>query len=178
MATQIEGTGWVVDFDPGNPASVSIGSKFFRVIVDQSGPYAQALIVEATDQSGIAGRVVPIVRNVSQDEYVPEWQVLVTTNRRAGDGWSEQGLVEASRWSAANSSPALPVTHEVLWAEGVKLCNSARIRGDLRFGIADVSGIDIELPTGAKWISLREFSKTTDVMGQAALFCAFAQGLI
>lgn len=176
MATQIEGTGWGVHYDAADPAAVVIESKFFRVILDRSGPYVQALIVEATDDSGIAGRVVPIVRKAPDSEL--GWEVLVISNRRAGDGWSAEGLVEASRWSAANSNPALPVTEQVLWVEGVKLCNSARIRGDLRFGVANVTDVDIVIPRGARWISLREFSTTTDVMGQAALFGAFAQGLL
>lgn len=178
MQFPIERTGWVVNFDVGNPGSTEIASKFFRVVVDQSGPFAQPLIIEATDNEGIAGRVVPMIRRLLDDERAETWEVLVTTNRRAGDGWSQGGLVEASRWSAANSNPALPVSHEVLWVDGAKLCNSARIRGNLKFGVADLTGIDFDVPHGARWITWREFSLTTDVMGQAALFCAFAQNLI
>ncbi len=178
MKQQIEGTGWIVDFDESDPAGVVIASKFFRVIVDRSGPYAQALIVEAKDDEGIAGRVVPIVRKVSDQSGISAWEVLVTTSKRPGDGWSEAGVVEASRWSSANANPALPNQQAVVWADGIKLCNSARIRGDLRFGVADVTDVEFDVPAGATWISMLEFSKLTDAMGQAALFCAFAQGLI
>lgn len=166
--TELKG-GWHVELDPDCPCEslrVCRGDgRFFRVVFS-SELYGQPVIEETLDDDGLAGYVIPIVKNIDG-----QWHVAVTDNDRPANFY-EEPLVEGARTSASNDSPFLTTDGlEIEQLPGHLFANSARIAGKIRTGIVDVTDSEkFELQEDARFISFGEFfDQSTDSLTKACL---------
>jgi len=173
---------WNLHIDSANPSGLEIrrvDGKFFKVVFNTT-KYGLPLIVEASVPDGCAGQVIPLVRRKKQKVVAGgrrrplslfDAEVAVTSNERPANNYAEP-LIEASRKSATNDNPYLSTDGHTVILLGRNYCNSARIAGQLQFGIVDVTDVaEYVLPANAQWLSFADFSvKSTDAMTKAALF--------
>ncbi len=162
METKID-RNWNLFIDPADSSNLTIArtdGKFFRIEIDKTLGYAQPVVRENTDQNGLCGAVIPIVRLIEG-----EWHVAVSQNKRLGTAGFVI-LTEASRASVDNWDS--PIDQRVIEL-GAGRSNSARIIGEIRCGVLVVDA-SFELAGNANWITFADFAKTTDMMGQAAIF--------
>lgn len=166
--TELKG-GWQICLNTQSPSeSLVLGradGRFFKVTFNTTR-YGQPLLQEAVDADGVAGYVVPIVKQING-----VWNVVVTYNERPANDYQEK-LLEGARRSVSNDTPFISTDGEaVQLLPGYIYSNSARIAGKLKVGVVDVTAqADFVLPEGAEYLSFAEFFEvSTDALTKAVL---------
>jgi hypothetical protein len=160
---------WALYYDPERPLDVAIArddQRYFWGVYCRGPDYGQFALEEASDPEGFAGSVVPIIRQVRG-----RWYVLCTYNKRVANGFGD-ALLEGARASVSNQRPPLQTAGlPIKDFPGFLYSNSARIKGELRTGVAIVTDLDYKAPQRAEWVTLSDFAiKSTDSMTMAVLF--------
>lgn len=166
--TELKG-GWQICLNTESPSeSLVLGradGRFFKVTFNTTR-YGQPLLQEAVDADGVAGYVVPIVKQIDG-----AWYVVVTYNERPANDYQEK-LLEGARRSVSNDTPFISTDGEaVQLLPGYIYSNSARIAGKLKAGVVDVTDeADFVLPEGSEFLSFAEFFEvSTDALTKAVL---------